>query len=97
MSYLNQKHLQYANYLNNKGIEFIYREVYVDYTDTFSGKRKRFYIDFVLLLDTPEWVEVTRSAKPTDKRIVAERRAKEAGIVFRGLMPEEISVVYAQL
>lgn len=94
MKYINNKHERYAKYLEMAGIHFMYREVFVDYTDTFTGKRKRYFIDFVLLKDTPEWVEVIQAFKPTDKRIVAERRAEEAQIIYRPLTKEEAEMVY---
>lgn len=95
MTYLNKAHATYANYLEAHNIPFIYRQVFLDYTDTFTGKRKRYYIDFVLTLDKPEWVEVIKSFKPTDKRIVAERRAAEAGIIYRHLNQQEIEYIKA--
>lgn len=94
MRYINDKHKRYAKYLEMTGIQFMYREVFVDYTDTFTGKRKRYYIDFVLLKDTPEWVEVIQAFKPTDKRIVAGRRAEEAQIIYRPLTTAEVEIVY---
>lgn len=95
MTYLNSKHMAYAKYLEINNIPFIYRQVFLDYTDTFTGKRKRYYIDFVLTLEKPEWVEVIKSFKPTDKRIVAERRAADAGIIYRHLNRQEIEYIKA--
>lgn len=93
MASIKEKHLRYKEYLESKNINYLYKEVFVDYIDTFSGHRKKYYIDFVLLLETPEWVEITDKLKPTDKRIIAGRRAKEAGVIYRCLTPEEHQLI----
>jgi hypothetical protein len=92
--YTDDSHKRYAKYLDNLNKEYLYKEVFVPYVDMISGKRKKYYIDFVIIGDVVEWVEVTKLLKPIDKRIYASRQAKIAGVTYRCLTTDEIKVVY---
>ncbi len=93
MRYKSPKHEKYAKYLESQNVSFIYREVFVPYYDSLTGKKKKYYIDFVLLKEAPEWVEVTSVLKPVDKRVYASRQAESAGIIYRCLNQDEINYI----
>ena len=88
------KHQKYAQYLDSHNIQYLYREVFIEYVDMLTGQRKKHYIDFVLLDEPPVWVEVVKILKPIDARIYTSRRAEEAGIIYRALTQSEAECVY---
>lgn len=83
--------LSYALYLDYLNIEWVYEEMRVPYVDMLTGKQRIYIIDFTVLTEQIEWVEVKPNEQmiPEDKRIYAERRAEEAGIIYRGTTKEE--------
>ena len=89
--------LSFALLCDKRGYEWFYEDMVIPYVDMMSGKHKAYIIDFTVIEgEKVEWIEVKpkESMIPEDKRIYAERRAQEAGVVYRGLEKEEIEEGY---
>lgn len=91
--------LSYALYLDTTGIEWVYEEMRIPYIDMLTGKRRIYIIDFTVLGNTVEWIEVKPNEDmiPEDKRIYAMRRAEESGIIYRGTTEQERSKAFELL
>ena len=85
--------LSYALYLDMQNVEWMYEEMRIPYVDMLTGKHRTYIIDFTILGEQIEWVEVKPNELmiPEDKRIYAERRAEEAGVLYRGTTTDERS------
>jgi len=85
--------LSYALYLDTQNVEWMYEEMRILYVDMLTGKHRTYIIDFTILGEQIEWVEVKPNELmiPEDKRIYAERRAEEAGVLYRGTTADERS------
>ena len=83
--------LSYALYLDSRNDDWTYEEMRVPYVDMLTGKHRIYIIDFTIIGDVIQWVEVKPNELmiPEDKRIYAERMAEEAGIIYRGTTKDE--------
>jgi len=89
--------LSFALLCDKRGCEWYYEDMVIPYVDMMNGKHKAYIIDFTVIDgERVEWIEVKpkESMIPLDKRIYAERRAQDAGVIYRGLDRSEIEEGY---